>query len=106
MTTDALKGPHEVGRSDRSSNELLRSGSNRPEDELAVAAVTRNDQAEVGKASRELLDQFEGGPEVVSNGRTAIKAVELIAALYDSSEQRNARIDLPLADRSRVIGSS
>ena len=54
----------------------------------------------------ELVDQLEGGPEVVSNGRTAIKAVELIAALYDSSEQRNARIDLPLADRSRVIGSS
>ncbi|MCC6705268.1 MAG: Gfo/Idh/MocA family oxidoreductase [Thermomicrobiales bacterium] len=54
----------------------------------------------------ELLDQLEGGPEVISNGNTAIKAVELIAALYESSENNNRRVDLPLADRSRVIRSN
>jgi predicted dehydrogenase len=54
----------------------------------------------------ELLDELEGGPPVISNGHTAIKAVELIAALYDSSERGHQRVDLPLPDRSRVIGSN
>jgi predicted dehydrogenase len=53
----------------------------------------------------ELLDQVEGGPPVITNGHTAIKALEQIVALYESSEQGNRRIDLPLPDRTRVIRS-
>lgn len=54
----------------------------------------------------ELLDAVEGGPPPVSTGATAIRALELIAALYDSAERGNHRVDLPLTDRSRVIRSN
>jgi predicted dehydrogenase len=69
-----------------------------PQVQPAVSAMTN--------LVNELLDQVEGGPPVITNGHTAIKALELIVGLYESSEQNNRRVDLPLAERTRVIRSN
>ena len=54
----------------------------------------------------ELVDAVEGGPEPVSNGRTALRALEQIVAIYCSSRQDCRRVRLPDdLDRDLVIDS-
>ena len=58
------------------------------------------------KLIEELVDAIEGGPEPVSNGQTALRALEQIVGLYCSSRQDCRRVRVPEdLDRSLTIDS-
>ena len=54
----------------------------------------------------ELVEAIEGGPEPVSNGRTALRALEQIVGIYCSSRRDCSRVRVPDGlDRSLAIDS-
>ena len=58
------------------------------------------------KLIEELVDAIEGGPEPVSNGRTALSALEQVVGMYCSSRQDCRRVRLPDdLDRDLTIDS-
>jgi predicted dehydrogenase len=58
------------------------------------------------KLIEELVEAIEGGPEPVSNGQTALRALEQIVGLYCSSRQDCRRVRVPEdLDRSLTIDS-
>lgn len=53
----------------------------------------------------ELLDALEGGPEPLSNGETATRALELIVGLHTSWHAGGRRVAFPIEERGFVIPS-
>jgi predicted dehydrogenase len=53
----------------------------------------------------ELLDAMEEGVPMVSDGQTALRALELIIGLYSSSNDHHQPIRLPMTDRDLTIAS-
>lgn len=54
----------------------------------------------------ELIDAMETGAPLVSNGETATRALEVIVAIYTSSDNGGSRVEIADLDRSMTIRSN